>query len=59
MSSIVPPTFSLRRVSECDFKAKCGFVIKVSANRLLADRMSNTYSIMRFWPDMKSSRAPF
>ena len=32
MSTIVPSTLSLRRVSECDFKAKCCFVIKVSAN---------------------------
>ena len=40
MSSIVPPTFSLRRVSECDFKAKCGLIIKVSANERLADASS-------------------
>ena len=40
MSSIVPPTFPLRRVSECDFKAKCDFDIKLSANECLADTVS-------------------
>ena len=41
MSSIVPPTFSLRRVSECDFKAKMWpGLLKCPLISSLADIMS-------------------
>ena len=33
LSTIVPSTLPLRRVSECDFKAKCRLIIKLSANQ--------------------------
>ena len=47
MSSFVPPTLPFRRVSECDFKAKCRLIIKLPANEILADTVSEPAHFLR------------